>query len=639
MITRNLFKINNASDNYSVNLDELSLLIDHIPFACVVVDIKSKVVLGINYLFTEMTNYGGEELIGGEISSLFKRFPLDKVVEGKTYEDLIKVKRKPELAVMLELHHISKKKNLAIIKITESDSVGREQIAISTKMIYGLEKINRIIFSGEEQQLFQAILSEICEIFSCLGSHLYLINSSHSLLESFEEGNLNFPNELPMIELERIKSIDYWSPGKRVLTEIQRIGRREGYSSVITIPIGNETIGLLILVSENELIFTKHQEELSLYSTWINQFVNILNKVDKKQKKNLKLLKNDLIYSTFFQQSNDCFILINDQQKIINVNEKFSQILKYSSYELIGQNIFDIVQNDEFKNVLLKEKKNPVEIINPLFICGRDGNSIPMKMKVIETILNNGKSNLIILSDQSSVIKAEETIGKMETQAALGEVIADFAHEVRNPINDISTGLQLMRKRIGSEDANLKVIDRMQSNCIKMNDLMESILSFSRQDISKFKPFDCCGLLKRINRRFQNKYQKNKIVPHLICKIQDTMVIGAIRSIDQVFTNIINNAIDAMTEKGGELSIQINKKKDSLDFLEIMIVDTGRGIPEEIKDKMFEPFVSGKERGTGLGLAITKKIIDANDGMIKVESYTSGTIFTVALKLAAKENT
>jgi len=637
MITRNLFKINNAPDNYSVNLDELSLLIDHIPFACVIVDIMSKVVLGINYLFTEMTNYGGEELIGGEISSLFKRFPLDKVVEGKTYEDLIKVKRKPELAVMLELHHISKKKNLAIIKIIESDSVGSEQIAISTKMIYGLEKINRILFSGEEQQLFQAILFEICEIFSCLGSHLYLLNSSHSLLESFEEGNLNFPNELPMIELERIKSIDYWSPGKRVLTEIQRIGRREGYASVITIPIGNETIGLLILVSENELIFTQHQEELSLYSTWINQFVNILNTVDKKQKKNLKLLKNDLIYSAFFQQSNDCFILINDQQKIINVNEKFSQILKYSSYELIGQNIFDIVQNDEVKNVLLKETKNPIEIINPLFICDRDGNSIPMKMKVIETILDKGKSNLIILSDQSSVINAEELIGKMETQAALGEVIADFAHEVRNPINDISTGLQLIRKRIGSEDANLKVIDRMQSDCIKMNDLMESILSFSRQDLSKFKPFDCCGLLERINRRFQNKYQKNKIVPHFICKTQDTMVIGAIRSIDQVFTNIINNAIDAMTEKGGELSIQINKKKDSLDFLEIKIVDTGRGIPEEIKDKMFEPFVSGKERGTGLGLAITKKIIDGHDGMIKVESYTSGTIFTVALKLAAKE--
>jgi len=515
---------------------------------------------------------------------------------------------------------------------------GGGQTNINIKMIRSLEKIYRIIISGEKKQLFKAVLYEIREIFPCLGSHLYLLNSSHSHLESFRKDSLNFPNELPTIELERIKNIDYWRPGKRVLTEIQRIGRREGHASVITIPIGDETIGLLIIVSENELIFAKYQEELRLFLSWINQFLKFLNVIDKKQQENQRLSENDLIYSTFFQQSNDCFVLINDKHKIININEKLLQVMKYSAYELIGQNLFDIIQNDEVKRLLLNEKKNPVENIFPLFICDRDGKSIPMKMKVIESILEKGKSNLIILSDQSHVIKAKETIEKTENQAALGEVIADFAHEVRNPINNISTGLQLVRKRIGSEDENLQVIDRMQSDCIKMNDLMESILSFSRQDISNFKPFDCCELLERINRRFQNKYQKNKIVSHFICKLQDSIVIGSIQSIDQVFTNIINNSIDAMTEEGGELSIKISKKKDSSDFLEIKIADTGHGIPEEIKEKMFEPFVSGRERGTGLGLAITKRIIDAHGGTIEVESYTSGTIFTIALKFAAKEN-
>ena len=82
---------------------------------------------------------------------------------------------------------------------------------------------------------------------------------------------------LPAIELERIKNIDYWSPGKRVLTEIHRIGRREEYSSVITIPIGGETMGLLIIVSENELIYSQFQEELKSFNKWVNHFVNYLN--------------------------------------------------------------------------------------------------------------------------------------------------------------------------------------------------------------------------------------------------------------------------------------------------------------------------------------------------------------------------
>ena len=638
MITNNLFNIKNDHDDYVISLGELPLLIDQIPYPCVIVDSKIKVVLAINYLFTEMTGYGGQELIGGEISLLFKQFPIDKVVEGKVYEDLIKVKREPELSVVFKLHHISQKKNLAIIKITESDSEEEEQTTINKKIIDSLEQINRIMLSGEKQQFFQAVLDKLCEIFNGSKSFLYLLNSQHSLLENFRKDNIIFPNTLPMVELERIKNIDYWSPGKRVLTEIHRIGRREGYSSVITMPIGDEIIGLLIIVSENELIYKQFQEELKSFANWVNHFVSLLNMIDKKQQENTGLLKNNLAYLKLFDQSNDCLVLINHQKKIMRINEQFLRKMKYSSYELIGQNILDILQNDEVKLLLEKEKKNSIEIIHPLFLHNRDGNSIPMKMKVIESLWEKEKSNLIILSDMSSEIKAKQTIEKIEDQAAIGEMIAYFAHEVRNPINDISTGLQLMRKRIGIEDPNLQVIDRMQSDCIRMNDLMESILSFSRQDLSKFKPFDCCDLLERINRRFQNKYQKRKITPRFVCKPKDTIVIGDIRSIDQVFTNIINNATDAMMDDGGELSIQVENMLDSSDFLEIKISDTGHGISEEIKEKLFEPLISGKEKGTGLGLAITKKIIDTHGGKIGVESYTSGTIFTIALKLAAKEN-
>jgi len=637
MIVKNIFNIINDNDKFVLSSDEIPLIIDQIHYPCVIINSKSRVILAINYLITEMTNYGSQELIGGNINSLFKQYPVAKIIEGKAYKDLISVKGKPELSINFKLHYISQRQNLAIIKIIEKDTEKEKHENFNKKVMKALDQINNMLVSGDKQKFYQAILNEICEIFNYSKSYLYILNNQNSLLENFHKDDITFPETLPKIEIERIKKIDFWGPGKRVLTEIHRIGRSAGYSSVITIPIGDKVIGLIIIVSENELFYKQFHEELISFTNWINHFVNYFNKIDIKQQENRRLLKNNLTYSKFFEQSNDCLVLINEHQKIIAINEQFLKIMKYSSYELINQNILDIIQNYKVKNLFEEETKNQVEIIYPIFIHNRDGYGIPMKMKIVELGWEKEKNNLIILTDVSLEIKAKQTIEKIENQAALGEVIADFAHEVRNPINNISTGLQLMRKKTESEDSNLEVIDRMQSDCIRVNDLMESILSFSRQDNLKFKPFDCRDLLERINRRFQNKYHKSKIITHFKCKSKQTMIFGDIRSIDQVFTNLINNAIDALKDGGGELSINMDIKPDRSDFLEIKISDTGHGIPDEIKEKMFEPFITGKKKGTGLGLAITKKIVDAHGGEIGVESYSSGTIFTTYLKLVAEE--
>lgn len=637
MITRNIFNITNDQDGYTIGADELPLLIDQIPFPCAIINSSSAVILAINDLFIEMTNYGSHELIGGEFTSLIRQNSFEEVIEGKVYEDRIKVKRKPYIPVSFEMQHISKKKNLALVKINKKVSERIKHSNLYKEIIDALEQIILISFLGDKQLFFQAVLDALCKTFHCSKSFLYLINNQQSKLEKFKKGSFYFPNSLPTIELERIKKIDFWSPGKRVLTEIHRIGRREGFASLTTIPLGEEEKGLLILVSEDEMIDSKYHEELKLFTDWIAHIKKLLDGIDKKQQERRRLLLNDHTFLKLFEQSSDCLIIINNQQKIIRINEHFSNMMKYSSYELIGQDVLDILQNENIGALLARKDKKPVEIIESLVIPNREGNSIPMKMKMVESNWEKEERNLIILSDLSTELETRQSIEKLKDRAALGEMISYFAHDVRNPINDISTGLQLMRKRIIKEDPNLSVVDRLQSDCIRMNDLMESILSFSRQDISDFKPFDCCVLLERINRRFQNKFHKEKINSNIVCKTQNTLVLGDLRSIDQVFTNIINNAIDAMTNKGGELSIRIDKKIEPSDLLEIKISDTGRGIPEEIKDKLFQPLISGKEKGTGLGLAITKKIIDAHGGNIGVESYTSGTIFTIDLKLALKK--
>ena len=123
------------------------------------------------------------------------------------------------------------------------------------------------------------------------------------------------------------------------------------------------------------------------------------------------------------------------------------------------------------------------------------------------------------------------------------------------------------------------------------------------------------------------------ITPYYRSEIKNPIIQGDLRAIEQVFTNIISNAVNAMSEKGGSLGIKISEAKRTEDhgFYQITVTDSGHGIPDEIKDHMFKPFVTGTEHGTGLGLAITQRIINAHKGKIEVDSFTGGTIIKIFL--------
>ena len=109
-------------------------------------------------------------------------------------------------------------------------------------------------------------------------------------------------------------------------------------------------------------------------------------------------------------------------------------------------------------------------------------------------------------------------------------------------------------------------------------------------------------------------------------------VMGNWRSLEQVFTNLISNAVEAMEKTGGTLAIKISPcLVADRPHVEVSISDTGPGIPEEIRKRLFEPFVPNKSGGTGLGLAITKRIVIAHRGNIDVSSVPGGTIFRVTL--------
>jgi two-component system, NtrC family, sensor histidine kinase AtoS len=120
-------------------------------------------------------------------------------------------------------------------------------------------------------------------------------------------------------------------------------------------------------------------------------------------------------------------------------------------------------------------------------------------------------------------------------------------------------------------------------------------------------------------------------------------IIGSPRALEQVFINLINNAVQAMSDSGGQLMIKVQQapeedlldilisKRDHSRYVEINVIDTGPGIPQEYQERIFQPFYTTNMSGTGLGLAIAKRIITAHRGNISVTSFPGGTVFRVFL--------
>jgi two-component system, NtrC family, sensor histidine kinase AtoS len=147
--------------------------------------------------------------------------------------------------------------------------------------------------------------------------------------------------------------------------------------------------------------------------------------------------------------------------------------------------------------------------------------------------------------------------------------------------------------------------------------------------------------LHKIVDRWRPKFAKVNVNPVFNIEAGLPKIMGDPRSLDRVFTNLITNALDAMAEKGDTLAVTavMNKEIANHPFVDISITDNGPGIPEDVKEHLFSPYMTTRKKGTGLGLFLTKQIVTAHKGSISVNSFPGGTVFTVRLPAEDGEGT
>jgi len=224
-----------------------------------------------------------------------------------------------------------------------------------------------------------------------------------------------------------------------------------------------------------------------------------------------------------------------------------------------------------------------------------------------------------------------EEIIQAKKLASLGILTAGVAHELINPLNNISmiTQNSLELYDYMSKEDRLALLNRVNEETKRMEAVVRNLLDFSKSREAKLKEANINDIVRKSVQLMQNTLNLSNIEPNINLERNLPRVRVDEHQIEQVLVNLIVNAAQAMSP-GGKLSIETRKGDE--DKVYIYVKDTGQGIPPEYLPNIFDPFFSTKSSGTGLGLSVSYGIIKNHKGNIRVESTVRvGTTFTIEL--------
>jgi signal transduction histidine kinase len=233
------------------------------------------------------------------------------------------------------------------------------------------------------------------------------------------------------------------------------------------------------------------------------------------------------------------------------------------------------------------------------------------------------------LKEQTDILfQTEEQLRRADRLSALGELSAGMAHEIRNPLGAIKGAVEILKDDYTTDEAKYEFIQILLKETDRLNHIVQEFLGFARPKQPEFQQADLNEVIESVLTLTTQEVRKTAVQ---VDKKLDPSI--GKRSLDagmlkQAFLNLILNAIQAMPG-GGVLTVESRLLGDAL---EVKIADTGIGISEENRKKLFSPFFTTKKNGTGLGLAITYRIIENHRGRIDVVSEPGrGTTFTVRI--------
>jgi signal transduction histidine kinase len=352
-----------------------------------------------------------------------------------------------------------------------------------------------------------------------------------------------------------------------------------------------------------------------------------------------------------------CGILSVDlDQRLTAINEIAMRILELGVKDYVGTKIHELFEN---KPLLLQVLEDACQMKNPpsraemvLHIKEGQDRTVGYTISFIKDEAGNVEGVSLFFKDLTLVEQVNEQEKLKDRLAALGQMAAGLAHEIRNPLAAIELTTSLVKRKVTDQPSQVAQLDSIHSEVRKLNKIVTDCLEFVRPVKISTERIDLIALLEDSLESACSTVRKENVI--ITREFFPTEPVQLDRhQMKQVFVNILVNALQAIPDqgeilvscgpsttfqKGGSysngkyaeknISLQVNLAP----YAWVKISDSGHGIPEDLLSKIFYPFFTTKEKGSGIGLAIAQKIIDSHRGSIDVESeLEKGTTFTIKL--------
>lgn len=528
---------------------------------------------------------------------------------------------------------------LLLIKPASARSQIEQRKLAEETLLRSLENITNLMLMGGTSALPTAL--ELC-LEPLFASYTAIYRLSANSPDYFIEGTLppEFPETIPADAIGNLQVFSSWSLGQRPEGALQRAARTAELTHLKTALIGDDSawIGIFIVGWKEEIALSPDIDPL------IRVIANLLHTAIYLSQLRATLTEGDTSMNELeaeitsqFEAISDVLITVDSSLTITRANSAINRLLGYRPPEVIGLAIQDVLVGPEDVTTTILDAlghKRTAER-SRLILHHRDGTRLPVHLRVAPLAGAADGQFLIALGDQSEQQAIEDQTEILAQRALLGEVTAIFAHEVRNPINNISTGVQLVASRLGENHPQFEALGTIRAECVRLDQLMSDVLFFARPLQLKMDPLDLAELLQRVITRWAPRFNQTGTHCHTSYNPDTPLASVDPRTLERVIVNLVSNALEAMTE-GGTLSISLAPIGPAQDcMIELKVADTGPGIPPDKIHRIFDPFFTTKKDGTGLGLAISRRIITAHKGTIQVESFPdAGTVFTIHLPSA-----